>query len=400
MARPPALATVAVFSLCGFTLACGTAPREILRPQRGADILLEPETFTIERRVGRHETLASILKTHEIAHSIAQAAIGAARRVFDPRRIRIDRSYRLVQSVDGFLREFEYSIDDDRFLRVAAPREHPVEFDAEVLPYDKVREVLSLGGSIDVDHPSLVAAVEGLGQRVDLAIALADIFAGEIDFNSDLQPGDSFQVLFESSRREGQFAGYGPVYAAEFVNEGRRLRAFRFAAPGAQPAYYDEQGRSVRKFFLRSPLKFAPQITSRFSRSRLHPVLRQYRAHLGVDYRAPAGAPVVAVASGTVVSAGMSSGAGRMVQIRHASSYESQYLHLSSIAVRRGAHVRQGQLVGRVGSSGLATGPHLDYRLKKNGVFVNPLREHRRMPPGEPVPASLAAAFEMQRDVA
>ena len=130
----------------------------------------------------------------------------------------------------------------------------------------------------------------------------------------------------------------------------------------------------------------------------MHPVLREVRAHLGVDYRAPAGAPVVAVADGVVVSAGMSGGAGRVVHLRHANGFETEYLHLSAIAVRAGTRVRQGELIGRVGSSGLATGPHLDYRLKKNGVFINPVTAHRAMPPADPIPAAEMPAFEAARD--
>jgi murein DD-endopeptidase MepM/ murein hydrolase activator NlpD len=130
----------------------------------------------------------------------------------------------------------------------------------------------------------------------------------------------------------------------------------------------------------------------------MHPVLREVRAHLGVDYRAPAGAPVVAVADGVVVSAGVSGGAGRMVHLRHANGFETEYLHLSAIAVRAGARVRQGELVGRVGSSGLATGPHLDYRLKRNGAFINPIAAHRAMPPADPIPPLQLIAFEALRD--
>src|SRR5207302_8039177 len=157
-------------------------------------------------------------------------------------------------------------------------------------------------------------------------------------------------------------------------------------------------GVSMRRFFLQSPLKFVPVVSSRFSRSRLHPILREYRPHLGVDYKAPTGAPVVAVADGVVVQAGANGGAGRMVHLRHPNGFESEYLHLSAITVRRGARVRQGDLVGRVGATGLATGPHLDYRLKKNGVFINPLTVHRSLPPSEPVPSAQMAAFSAARD--
>ena len=172
----------------------------------------------------------------------------------------------------------------------------------------------------------------------------------------------------------------------------------RFTPEGGEPAYFDERGTSMRRFFLKSPLKFNPVVTSAFSRSRLHPVLNEYRAHLGVDYRAPAGSPVVAVANGTVVAAGESGGSGRMVHLRHANGYETMYLHLSSIAVKSGAHVRQGDLIGRVGATGLATGPHLDYRLKKNGAFVNPVSAHRAMPPAEPIPEAQMVAFSAARD--
>jgi murein DD-endopeptidase MepM/ murein hydrolase activator NlpD len=190
------------------------------------------------------------------------------------------------------------------------------------------------------------------------------------------------------------------ITAASFENDGRVLRAIRFGPPGSKPGYYDEQGRSVRRFFLRSPLKFVPQVTSGFSASRMHPVLHTARAHRGVDYGAAHGAPVIAVAAGRVVSATFDNANGRMVRLRHASGYESYYLHLSAFAagIRTGAHVDQGDMLGRVGSTGLATGPHLHYGLKKNGVFVNPLREQRNMPPADAVPSSMMAAFKVERD--
>ena len=172
----------------------------------------------------------------------------------------------------------------------------------------------------------------------------------------------------------------------------------RFTPEGGSPAYYDDRGVSMRRFFLASPLKFQPVVTSGFSAHRLHPVLREYRAHLGVDYRAPAGAPVVAVAGGVVVSAGDSGAGGRMVHLRHANGYETKYLHLSAIAVRPGTRVQQGDLIGRVGATGLATAAHLDYRLMRNGVFVNPITAFRSVPPADPVPESEMLAFAAVRD--
>jgi murein DD-endopeptidase MepM/ murein hydrolase activator NlpD len=219
---------------------------------------------------------------------------------------------------------------------------------------------------------------------------MAQIFAGEIDFNTELQPGDRYTIAFERLEREGRPSSYGDITAAEFQNDGRTVRAIRFAPKGGQPGYYDPEGRSLRRFFLRSPLKFEPRVTSGFSARRMHPVLHTARAHRGVDYGAPMGAEVVSVAAGRVLSATSDAANGRMVRVRHASGYVSYYLHLSAFArgIRAGAVVDQGQTLGRVGDSGLATGPHLHYGLQKNGAFVNPLREHRNMPPGEPVPAS------------
>ena len=369
-------------------------PPRVLRP---SDIELKAETVTIESRVPRHATLDRLLRDQDLTEPFVIAAIAAARGVFNPRQLHSDRPYRLVRSLDGMLREFRYQIDTDRFLRIIArDRSRPTELDAEVVRYDKQVEVVAVRGRIDADHPSVIAAMQETGETIQLAMAVADIFSGEIDFDSDLQPGDSFDILVEKASHDGEFSGYGAVLGARLVTEGRDLRAIRWIDPATgRAAFYDDDGRSIKRFFLRTPLRFEPRITSGFSRSRLHPIFRTYRAHLGIDYGAPLGAPVVAVSSGTVLSAGWSGGGGNMVRLRHASGYESYYLHLSSFAagIRAGVHVDQGQLIGRVGATGDATGPHLDYRLRKNGVFVNPLIEHRKLPPGEPIPDAQLAAF-------
>jgi len=227
------------------------------------------------------------------------------------------------------------------------------------------------------------------------------VFGGQIDFNSDLQPGDSFEVLLEQWTRDGQFAGYGAILGATFVASGRKHQAYRWVHPATgKAAYYDEEGRSLQRFFLASPLKFEPRITSHFSHRRFHPVHHTVRAHLGVDYGAPHGTPVYAVAAGTVVSAGWAGGGGNQVRIRHDRGIETYYLHLSSFApgVRAGTRVQQGQLIGRVGATGTATGPHLDFRVRKNGVFVDPVAERRRQPPGDPIPPALLPEFLSARD--
>jgi len=380
--------------------ACAPPPEP---PKRGtrADIALALDTETIESRVARHATLDTLFRGHQLRDDVAAAAIEAVRTVFRPRELlRADHQYRLVRTLDGLLRSFEYQIDADRFLRVLnRDRARPAEFAVEVVPYEKTTETTAVRADIDREHPSLVAAIDASGEQVQLAIALAEIFAGDVDFESDLQPGDSVELLFEKIYREGEFAGYGRIVAARLQNDGRDLQAYRFEQ-GGKAGYYDDRGRSLRRFFLRSPLKFEARVTSGFSYRRLHPVHRSYRAHLAVDYGAPYGAPVVAVSNGAVVSAGRSGASGIMVRLRHSNGFESYYLHLSALGkgIRAGARVSQGQVIGRVGATGTATGPHLDYRLKRNGVFVNPLRVHRQMPPGEPIAPSLREAFAAERD--
>ncbi len=370
----------------------------------GADVLLRTETETIIATVPARATLESLLSGHQLPTELVQAAVDAARGVFNPRQLRAERPYRLVRTIDGWLREFEYQIDTDRFLRIAASGgERPAALHAAVLAYEKQIDTIAIRGQITANRPSLIAAVDATGENIQLAMTLAEIFGGEIDFNNDLQRGDVFEVLFEKATRDGVFAGYGPVLAASFNVDGRNYRAFRWADPESRHAgYYDADGRSLRRQLLSSPLRFEPRISSGFSRRRLHPVHGDYRAHLGVDYAAPRGSAVVAVADGVIVSAGWSGGGGNTVHIRHGSGLETFYLHLSSFAkgIRGGARVEQNQIIGRVGATGTATGPHLDYRLRRHGIFVNPITAHRQQPPGEPIPVRYLAAFRQSRDAA
>src|SRR5206468_3871853 len=263
------------------------------------------------------ENFGALLAGQQIGDQL-EAMLASLEGVFDPRRMHQGQAWRLERSSGGAVRLFEYEIDGRSVLRITPNTDTTGEFVAEVVPYDVRVTRVEVSGTIDEGTPSLFAAMSSAGEQPDLSIALADIFSGEVDFNSDLQPGDHFHLLTEKAVRDGRFIAYGPVAAAELVNDGRHLVAFRFQPSGAPPGYYDESGRSLKRFFLRSPLKFDPQVSSGFSRSRLHPILNIRRAHLGVDYRAPVGAPVVAVADGTVTFTGWTSGGGRVVRIRHA----------------------------------------------------------------------------------
>jgi murein DD-endopeptidase MepM/ murein hydrolase activator NlpD len=394
------LKLMALLLLAGAAAACRPAAAEPVRPpSRSTDIVLARDSEVIRALVPHRTTLAALLDTHQLIASEALGIVQSLSRTFDVRRFRAGQPYRLDRFVDGRVREFEYEIDADK--RVIVRRDHPDQdaFAVEVAAIPKRVDRVVVEGAISRETPSLVQALDAAGENIELSLALADVFSGEMDFNSDLQPGDTFRLLVERATREdGGFGGYGPVLAAEYVNDGRRLQAVRFTPPDGKPGYYDADGRSLKRFFLKSPLKFEPRITSSFSRARRHPVLNYTRAHNGVDYGAPTGAPVVSVAGGVVTFAGWTNGGGRTVKVRHASGYESEYLHLSAISVKRGSRVGQGEIVGRVGASGLATGPHLHYGLRRNGAYVNPVREHQNMPPGEPVAAIHLARFTSERD--
>jgi len=422
--RQRACAVVVASMLVAACTACGVEP-PLAVGAVGNDIGLPSEVQTVAARVTRGATLATLLRAHDLAEREINALIERTQAVFDVRGLRVDQPYRIVRAIDGALRRFEYEIDGSRILTVS--RSDADDFVAAIDPIAKHSEIAIVRGRIDRDANSLVGSLARAGERVDLSLAFADVMASEVDFNTELQPGDWFALLVEKQYRDlddlmlpvgradgaspqpevsddGErdraevFAGYGAILAVELHNAGRDIRAVRFTPDGGKPEYFDAAGRSLRRFFLKSPLKFDPVVTSRFSMHRLHPVLGETRAHLGVDYRAPAGAPVVAVADGVVVSAGMNGNAGRLVHIRHANGFETQYLHLSSITMSAGTRVRQGDIIGRVGATGLATGPHLDYRVRRNGSFVNPLLVHQAMPPGDPVAPGDLAAFEAERD--
>jgi murein DD-endopeptidase MepM/ murein hydrolase activator NlpD len=240
---------------------------------------------------------------------------------------------------------------------------------------------------------SLFQAVNDAGEKDALAIALADILAWEIDFAHEAQRGDRFTLLVGKDYVDGRMVRYGDILAAEYALEGRTVRLFSLPDGRGGLDYYNERGESARKSFLRTPLRYS-RISSGFTARRLHPVTGRYQAHFAVDYAAPTGTPVWAVADGTVTGIGTDPASGRKIVLSHAGGYETLYLHLSGFAkgLRRGSRVSQQQVIGFVGTSGLSTGPHLDYRLRRHGALVNPLREE--FPRAEPVPAGRRKEFD------
>lgn len=346
-------------------------------------------TVYTEKILPAHTTFSEFIENAGLAAPTADRLIREARGVYDLSRVRAGHELTIARSGLGEFRALGYQIAPDRLLWVKQEGE---DFHAEIQAVPYVVTVAGVSGQV---QDSLIESVENIGERDQLALRIADIFGWDIDFNTDTRPGDSFEVVVEKKLLNGEFQGYGRVLAAEYLN-GRRLRqAVLFHDPEGHPAYYAPSGKSMKKAFLRSPLRFAARVTSGFSYHRFHPILKMYRPHLGIDYAAPVGSAVQAVADGTVAAAGWQGGGGKEIRLRHARGYETYYLHLSRILVRPGQRVRQGQLIGETGSTGLATGPHLDFRVAERGRFRNFLALH--LPPAQSVAAQDWNEFEKTR---
>jgi murein DD-endopeptidase MepM/ murein hydrolase activator NlpD len=220
---------------------------------------------------------------------------------------------------------------------------------------------------------SLYESIRMAGEGPQLVQSLVDVFQWDVDFFA-LKKGDSFSVLVDKKFSGSDPVGYGPILAARFVHAGNMYEAFRFEQPDGRAGYYTNRGTPVKKQFLKAPLKFS-RVTSGFTKKRFHPVLKVHRPHLGVDYGAPTGTPVMTTADGVVTFAGKGRGEGNFIRIRHNSKIETAYLHLSRFAkgLKKGTRVEQGDIIGFVGSTGLSTAPHLDYRVRDNGEWINPL---------------------------
>jgi murein DD-endopeptidase MepM/ murein hydrolase activator NlpD len=287
---------------------------------------------------------------------------------------------------DGALFGFERRLNDSQTLKVSR--------DGNALKADVLQNALetrrrTVRGRID---SSLFEAGEAAGGHDPTAVALADIFGWDIDFVLNVRPGDTFVVTYDEIWREGAYVKDGPIEAAEFVNQGRAFRAVRYTDPQGGTYYYTPDGRSLYREFLRAPVEFT-RISSRFNSARMHPILNRIRAHQGIDYAAPIGTPVHAAGDGRIRFAGWMGGYGNLVEIEHSSSIVTVYGHLSRFAhdTRVGAHVTQGTVIAYVGMTGLATGPHLHYEYRVNGVFKDP--QTVALPGAPPIDARWRADF-------
>ncbi|RLB67393.1 MAG: peptidase M23 [Deltaproteobacteria bacterium] len=339
----------------------------------------------IESKIERGETLSSLLDEYFSAREIYRLA-NECEKIFPVRNLCVGQPYSILLEDESF-KCLTYEIDSDNQLLICYEND---QFDVskEKIVYKLEQSVIC--GTIE---SSLFLSISQLGERPELAFRIADIFAWDIDFMRDLRSEDSFRIIIEKRYRDGAFAGYGQLLAAEFVNQGESYRAIYFVNKG-QMAYYDSEGRSLKKAFLKAPLSYS-RISSGYSNRRLHPVLRVWRPHRAIDYAAPVGTPIKAVANGIVTQCSYDKSNGNKVRLRHPNQYETTYIHLSRFGrgIKTGKKVTQGQVIGYVGATGLATGPHLDYRVFKNGRPVNPLKIERI--PSAPLPKHLIPTFKI-----
>jgi murein DD-endopeptidase MepM/ murein hydrolase activator NlpD len=330
------------------------------------------------RNMPRGGNFAVALQEFGLSATEVNEATVAAQRAYNLRQLRAGNAITVGRSVEGTLREIDYKIDADRMLHIVPQSQG---FSAEVREIPTHTDVSVVSGRLE---DSLFNAVEDAGESAEVAMRMAQIFGYDLDFYTDPRRGDTFRVVLEKKRYEhGETAGYGRILAAEYINGSRKYQALLFRDPEGRPAYYTAEGKSLQKAFLRSPLKFGAPVTSHFSKARFHPILKTYRPHLGTDYGAPTGTPVQTIGSGRVVFAGRKGGDGNMVHVVHSNGYETYYLHLSKIFVHAGERVEIGKTIGLVGMTGLATGPHLDFRISQKGQFRN--FEALGLPPSDPV---------------
>ena len=334
---------------------------------------------------GKGRTFQDVLNALGVAKDRAIRIVQALRPHIDFRRLKPEDQLELHHDSSGDLTKLVYRQSPIDIVEATRAGDQWTGARLDV-PVDR-RVVLVAG----VLKDNLFESMERAGERPQIVMDFAEIFAWDFDFAADSQPGDRFRMLVEKVFTGDQFVKYGRILAAEYESEGQVHVGVYFKDKDGS-GYYTPKGESLRRAFLKSPLEFT-RISSTFSRARRHPILGGVRPHLAVDYAAPLGTPIFAVADGTIESANWSGGGGNTIVLRHRANFKTMYNHLSHFAkgIRGGTTVRQRQVIGYVGSTGLSTGPHLDYRVMKDGRFVNPLKQ--TFLPGQPISPSNHAAF-------
>ena len=350
---------------------------------------LPPGLVEQELTIGRDQSFYEALLARGAGHTEIMALVEACRPFRNLRSVRRGDVFRIVQEPDGTVRRLGFDLGDGE-SHLAFERQGEDRFRVFELAYPVEHRLCAVSGEVAV---SLYESLKACGAPQSLAAKMNDILGWDIDFRRDVREGDRFRIIFEEILRDGEFVRTGPILALEYENRGRRHNGYLFSGEDGAPHYYDAAGQSLEKQLMRAPLQYS-RISSGFTHRRLHPVHKKYAPHLGVDYAAPVGTPVRAAGAGEVIAAAYNRHNGRYIRIRHANrSYETYYLHLSRYAggLKKGTRVSQGQVIGYVGATGTASGPHLDYRVKKDGVFVDPRR--LKLPASKPVPDAERDSF-------
>ena len=349
------------------------------------DINTQQNYRTIHDTVQEGETLFDIFKKHNLDTGVLFDMKEASADVYKLHEVHPGHRYKIALGDMNRINSFDYWINDNSVLNITR---NESGFSAERIAVEYEKRIRHIGGLI---QDNLISSIGEGRENLMLALDLSDIFAWDIDFTTDIRNGDVFKVVVQGLYLNGEFRKYGDILSAEFINDGMTYRAYRFECNG-KADYYGEDGKSLRKAFLKAPLSFR-RISSRFSNGRFHPVLKIYRPHHGLDYAAPAGTPVSTVGDGTVNFSGYKGQYGKLVVIRHANGWKTYYGHLSRInrGIKRGLKVEQGQVIGYVGATGLATGPHLHYEIRINNRPVNPIKV--KLPGGVPIPKRLMTEF-------
>jgi len=362
-----------------------TQPIEIKEPNLLYGMVVDNYTV-IEDKIKRNEVLGDILMAYNVPADIIHQVSKLSRNVFDVRKIATDKKYTLICGQDSLKTAKAFVYEPNPTEYIVFRFEDTLWVD--VCKRDVVITEKSIAGEIKTN---LSETIEELGISHDLTNRFVDVFGWQVDF-ARLQKGDKFKLIYEEAQVEGVSVGIKQINAIYFEHFGHTYYAFPFDQ-GEGVDYFDDEGKSLRKALLKYPIEFT-RISSRYTMSRFHPVQKRWKAHLGTDFAAPRGTPIRAVGDGYVEEAQYKSNNGNYVKIKHNGTFTTQYLHMSGIAagVRAGTRVRQGQTIGYVGSTGLATGPHLCYRFWRNGVQVDALKVE--LPPSQPVKKEYLESFE------
>jgi murein DD-endopeptidase MepM/ murein hydrolase activator NlpD len=362
-------------------------PLEVKEPKMLYGMVLQDDHIVIEDKIKRNQFFGDILEEYNVPAKLIHQVSQLSRKVFDPRRITPNTKYTVICNQDSITKARALVYEPNAIDYIVFRFEDSLSVDV------RQREVSSIEKNVSgIINSSLSETMESLGMPAQLTDRFVDIFGWQVDFQR-LQPGDKFKLIYEQQQVEGVSIGISKISGIYFEHFDNPYYAFPFDQ-GDGPEYFDEDGKSLRKALLKYPIQYS-RISSRFNRNRFHPVQKRWKAHLGTDFAAPRGTPIRSVGDGIVLEAGYKSNNGNYVKIRHNATYTTQYLHMSRIAagLRRGDKVKQEQTIGYVGSTGLATGPHLCYRFWKNGVQVDALRVE--LPASQPVKDAYMNSFEL-----